>query len=620
MSRQDSGQYAVWHCFRPSTSCLRTRWKIAGRGVMTRTYRRVLVASACLLTVAMLSGCGTSAQDVSTAHVSASRPTSATPPMESRLVEPRASQSGDWFEDETARSGIEFIYETGRSAKQYTILETVGGGVGFFDFDLDFRLDLYAVGGGDVDETTATPRGIPGRLFRQESDGEFGDVTTAARLPASTDYSHGIIAGDLDNDGFPDVLLTCYGECQLWWNLGDGTFESAAEIAGLATPGWHTAAACVDLSGDGILDLFVVDYVNWTPSTDNRTSEQATPHDVPPPDEFGPSPDHLFVSLGDGRFTEASAQAGIRTDGMGLGVLAADFNDDGAADVYVANDVVGNHLYWGGTDFPLQETAERSGVAFNETGNPEGSMGVDAEDVNGDGLPDLWVTNFELEDNSLYLNLGGGLFQHSTVRMGLSGLGRTLVGFGTGIQDFDGDGWPDLYVLNGHVQYHSPGSPFRQPAMLFRNDAGRRFKDLTPRGGPWFSFPHSARGGAVGDWNNDGAVDLAISSLDEPLAMLRNRQTAARCLRLRLVGTNSPRDPIGATITFERQGHPITRLMKSGSGYLSQSDSRLIIPLEVTSEFVDISVRWPSTLHESFRVPAVPGDHVLVENCGTAKD
>ncbi|OYW20246.1 MAG: hypothetical protein B7Z55_07570 [Planctomycetales bacterium 12-60-4] len=338
--------------------------------------------------------------------------------------------------------------------------------------------------------------------------------------------------------------------------------------------------------------------------------------DVPPPQDYHPLPDKLFLNVGDGRFEDISVEAGIRTDGMGLGVVAADFNRDGRPDLCVANDVVGNHLYWGSSSFPLREDGERSGIAYNESGSPEGSMGIDAEDVNGDGLPDIWVTNFELEDNSLYLNLGDNHFQHGSARMGLAGIGRALVGFGTGFQDFDNDGWPDLYILNGHVQYHSPRSPFLQPAFLLRNVEGRRFEDITPRAGPWFSVPRAGRGAAVGDLNNDGTLDLIISSLDEPLTILRNRLRTTGSLRLRLIGVGSSRDPIGAVISSPFRDRRIIRFAKSGAGYMSQSDPRIVIPLDSDADSVEVAVNWPSGRHEVFREPAVAGDHVLVEGRG----
>lgn len=568
---------------------------------------------ACLAGLFACSGCET-AKSPQPAEITSARSQSDTPvPAPASL--PRAD---DWFEDVSSALGVRARYETGRAAGRNTLLETVGGGVGLVDFDRDGRLDIYSVGGGTIGQSSEQPQGVPGQLLRQRHDEHFQDETSVARLTDPTGYSHGIVVGDFDNDGFSDLLLTCYGGCILWRNLGDGTFDTVTESAGLSVPGWSTAAAFADVNDDGNADLFITGYVDWSPDSDRAAA--SPPDDVPPPQHYSPAPDHLYLNLGDGRFEDATSQAGIRSDGMGLGVLATDLNGDGRTDLYVANDVVANHLYWGGPGFPLHEAAESSGLAYNDSGTPEGSMGVDAADVNGDGRLDTCVTNFELEDNSLSLNLGDGMFQHATARMGLAGLGRSLVGFGTGFQDFDADGWPDLYILNGHVQYHSKFSPFRQPASLLRNRDGQRFEDVTARGGPWFSQPHTARGGAVGDWNNDGAVDLVVSSLDEPLALLRNRNPVKKFVRLQLVGTISPRDPIGATIVVE---HPLpvrTYAVISGRGYLSHSDTRLIVPISSDAERVKLAVLWPSRLRERFEIPAELEELVIVEGRGTKPD
>lgn len=579
------------------------------RGSFSDLYAKL----ACVAGLFVCWGCE-SAKPPQPAEVTSERSQSDTPvPAPMRL--PRAD---DWFDDVSSALGVRARYETGRAAGRNTLLETVGGGVGLVDFDRDGRLDIYSVGGGTIDPSSEQPQGVPGQLLRQRHDEHFQGMTTAARLTDPTGYSHGIVAGDFDNDGFSDLFLTCFGRCILWRNQGDGTFDNVTESAGLTVPGWSTAAAFADVNGDGNADLFVAGYVDWSPGSGRAGT--SPPDDVPPPQHYSPVPDHLYLNLGDGRFEDVTSRAGIRSDGMGLGVLAADLNRDGWVDLYVANDVVANHLYWGGPDFPLREAAESSGLAYNDSGTPEGSMGVDAADVNGDNRLDLWLTNFELEDNSLSLNLGDGLFQHATSRMGLAGQGRVLVGFGTGFQDFDADGWPDLYVLNGHVQYHSKFSPFRQPASLLRNRDGQRFEDVTGQGGPWFSVPHTARGGAAGDWNNDGAIDLVVSSLDEPFTLLRNRNPIKKFVRLQLVGTISPRDPVGATIVIDEPLPVRTHSVMCGRGYLSHSDTRLIVPIPPDAEAMKLVVLWPSRHRERFEVPTDSGEAVIVEGRGENLD
>ncbi len=534
--------------------------------------------------------------------------------------EPRESRPDDWFEDATASAGIRFQSETGRQAGQFTILETVGSGIGLVDFDLDARADLFAVGGGTIHAETAVPAGAPCGLFRSLGRMRFAAVTVPAAVPRDTDYSHGIQAGDFNEDGFPDLVVTCYGRCVLLLNQGDGTFADVAPQVGLGATGWHTASAWGDFDQDGDLDLFITRYVDWRPDPHEQCpSRNDGQRDVCPPQRYGPVSDLLYLNQGDGTFLDQSSAAGIRNDGKGLGVLAADFNGDTVTDLYVANDVVANHLYFGGREFPLKERGETTGLAYNAAGTPEGSMGVDFEDIDGDSLPDLFVTNFELEDNSLFRNLGNGQFQHATTRTGLAGVGRGQVGFGTGFHDFDADGHPDLYILNGHVLYRSAIGPFRQPAFLLGNRGDGRFVDVSAQGGPWFGILHAARGGAVADLDDNGTLDLVVSSLDEPVAILRNRRPEPmRWLRVHLIGTASPRSAIGARITVLISDGGQTRILKSGSGYLSQSDPRIPYYFPKESDTAELQVVWPSGRTESFRLPVSNGDVMLVEGTGSA--
>jgi len=527
----------------------------------------------------------------------------------------------DWFEDVTPVTSIEFSSQNGREAERFTILETVGSGIGLFDFDCDGDADLFCAGGGRIDRDTIQPGGMSCGLFRNEGNWRFSSCGTSARTSRETDYSHGVLVADVNADGFPDVFVTCYGRNCLMLNSGDGTFHDATVSSALTITGWSAAAATGDVDGDGLLDLFVARYVDWKPDPAEicRYGAEQIP-DVCPPQNYAPAADLLFLNLGDGRFQEAGSRFGVRSDGKGLGVIASELTRDSRVDFYIANDQVANHLYLSAPDSLLVEQGDVSGTAYNESGTPEGSMGVDAEDVDGDGWIDLWVTNFELEDNSLYQNLGNGQFQHATAAFGLAGRGRGSVGFGTGFVDFNSDGWPDLYVLNGHVWYRHGLQSFRQAPSLFQSHQGQRFEDVSVVGGPWFSTTHAARGGAVSDLDTDGAPDLVISSLDEPVTVLRNRKPAANWIRLKLIGTAAPRDPVGARVTLTAFDRSCVRILKSGAGYLSQSDSRMLFALDRDQATVELTIDWPMMHSERFTGLQAGQDHVLVQGRGQTID
>lgn len=266
----------------------------------------------------------------------------------------------------------------------------------------------------------------------------------------------------------------------------------------------------------------------------------------------------------------------------------------------------------------MSEVGVLAGVAFNEQGSPEGSMGIDCGDVNGDGRVDLWVTNFEMEDNSLYLNQGEGHFQHATAAFCLAGVSRPQVKFGTGLRDLDGDGWLDMFVVSGHVRYQAGTQPFLQPPTLCRNDRGQGLVDMTQSGGGWFRTVHAARGTATGDLDGDGGLDLVVSSLTEPVAVIQNRQPAANWVRIRLVGSRSPRTPIGSRVSLSAFGRECVRVVTSGSGYMSHSEDSLLMAIEPGRSSVDISVTWPSGLVEVFVGQPTQRDSVLVEGRGDA--
>jgi len=538
---------------------------------------------------------------------------------------PRAAQSDDWFEDRTARTGVRFSYHNGQKSQQFTLLETVGGGVAMIDYDQDGDLDLYFTGGGVIPTSHSDrPKGTSGALYRNDGDWNFTDVTQTAGLKLAGDYSHGCEIADFDRDGWPDIFVTCYGQCQLFHNLRNGQFCEVAVTAGIVTSGWQTAAAWSDVDRDGWPDLYIASYVEWQMNPDEFCgNKDRGERDVCLPNSYPPSQDRLFRNRRDGTFEEITKLAGINNLGRGLGVVSCDFNRDGWIDFYVANDAGANQLYLGGASFPFEETATLAGCAFNEFGAPEGSMGITVADYDGDALPDIFVTNFEFEDNSLYRNLGNGQFVHSSVSTGMSGKCRRYVGFGTVFADFNQDGWEDVVISNGHVQYRRP--PLRQPAVLFQNVNGKRFMDVSNQAGPYFSVPHIGRGVAAGDLDNNGTLDIVVVHQNDPVVIMKNRAPIKPWLGVQLIGKKSNPDAIGATVSTRSSGRTITRFVVGGGSYLSSSDRRIIFPLDsgfqddMEHETPEITVNWPSGQTECYS-KLTPGKYNrLLEGSGESR-
>ena len=504
---------------------------------------------------------------------------------------PPITNEKDWFEEVKGATGIDFEHFSGTNEEK-PFPAANGSGLAAFDYDLDGRCDLYFATGKafpidpqDIDSSN--------RCYRNRGDWKFEDVTEQCRL-GHTGYSAGLAVGDFDSDGFPDLFVACYGPDVLYRNCGDGTFQ-ACERAGVEDDRWAASAAFLDCDGDALLDLYVCHYAKWT--WDMRRwcgdyvrnmREYCSPHSVEAEDHA------LFRSLGDGRFENATAAMGLaRPAARGQGVVAADLNDDGLCDLYVGNDLQPNFLFLNQGKRFLDAT-ESSGAAYDYQGQVQAGMGVDAADVNGDGKPDLYVTNFSNEHNTLYDNLGQGVFQDATMLHGLFHDSLPYVGWGTALVDFNLDGWPDVVVTNGPLRANEPPAV---PPLLWQN-VGGNFRILRDESGDYFRAEHDGRGLAVADLDNDGDPDVIVGHHDGSPALLKNRRLSAGSPRdcsitLRLIGTRSNRDCIGASLHIGWNQTQRLTLVKGGGSYLSASDRKQVISVPPGDEPVTCQIQWP---------------------------
>jgi hypothetical protein len=504
------------------------------------------------------------------------------------------------FTDVTERSGIDFRLSTGAAGERF-VQETMIGGVGWIDYDGDGDPDLFCVNGHADALNPDAPGKESDRLYRNEGSGRFTDVTREAGV-GDDRYGCGCAVGDYDNDGDADLLVTNFGRNLLWRN-GGGTFEDATEAAGLREEGWSSSAAWFDMDRDGDLDLYVARYLKYHPRSSRRCQERGITVSCSP--KFFPGEeDLLYLNLGGGSFREIGRQAGIaragEREGKGLGVVAADFDRDGFTDVYVANDTTPNFLWRNQGDGTFVDVAQSGGSALSAEGEPQAGMGVDAGDVNGDRVLDLYITNFAFELNALYLGQGNAAFAESALK---SNLGGTYVplGFGTLFLDVDLDGDPDIVTLNGHVNEvveatePGSGSTYAQRPSLFLNGGSGVFADGAGRGGDFFSRPGVGRGLASSDFDGDGDLDLAAMTLDRSVVLLRNENPAGHSsFTLRLVGTRSPRDGYGAWVEVEAAGKTQGFLYQSARSYLSAVDPRLVVGLGKAPRADRVQAIWPS--------------------------
>lgn len=491
-------------------------------------------------------------------------------------------------------SGLIWKYNNGESADVCSIVESLGGGIGMVDFDRDGWVDLCLPGGGQF-TLPSTISGLPNGLMQNLGQWSFRQVADQSRVAPSSHYTHGVTAADYDNDGFADLVITGYGALQLFHNQGDGTFAEVAQTSGMVDQLWSSSAAWADLNSDGNLDLYVCHYVDWSfdnhPYNPGPTPQQ---REVSFPKDFAGLKDSLFLSNGDSTFTDTSQAWKLVEGGKGLGVVIGDVNADNRPDIYVANDTTDNFLYLNEGDH-LVECGVASGVARDDDGVPQGSMGVDLCDFNGDLRPDLWVANYERESFALYRNEGRGLFLHVSRATGITALGGLFVGFGTKLTDADGDGDQDVLVANGHVIKY-PKFTKRQQRPLLLLKEGMRYVVGRHAEGNYFEELHEGRGLALGDMNNDGYADVVISNINEPVGCLRSTLTRAQSnpLTMELVGRISNRDSIGASVLIKCDKGSVSGSIVGGSSYLSSSDMRLIMQIPVTWQPEYLEIRWPT--------------------------
>jgi hypothetical protein len=530
----------------------------------------------------------------------------------------QAPARGGPFVDRTAETGFDFVHANGARG-QLLLPEVIGAGGALIDFDNDGDLDVFAVQSA-TDAPHPASRGS--RLYRndlrQGAAPRFVDVTGPSRIAVSG-YGIGAATGDVDNDGWTDLYVTTLGSNALLRNNHDGTFSDITAASGADDRRWSTSASFLDVDRDGWLDLFVANYVNYRADMKRECFSAASARDYCNPAVYDPVPARLLRNTGKGAFTDISTAAGMAASpGRGLGVLALDANDDGWTDIYVANDGDPNHLWINerGTG-RFRDEALLSGVALSRAGRPQGSMGLDAADLDGDGDDELFATNLDNEGNALYLNAGKGLFEERTLEWGLFALGFT--GFGTRFVDVDNDSWLDAIVVNGAVRHldaqRRTGDPYplKQRNQLFRNERGRRFVDVTASAGPAFAGTAVGRGLATGDLDNDGDVDaIVFNNSGAARVLLNDTGRASHWLGVRVLDGRFPRDAIHARVevTFADRRRLVRRVHTDGS-YASAGDPRLAFGLGSASTPVTVRVLWPQGTSEEFKNLAVDRYWVL---------
>lgn len=524
----------------------------------------------------------------------------------SRAAASSAASEDITFVDVAAQAGITFRHCNAASAEKY-LIETMGAGCGWIDFDQDGLLDLYLVNGAAT--RLYTPQQpLRSALYRNNGDGTFTDVTAKAGVGAEGLFGMGVAVGDYDNDGFPDLYVLGWNRCILYHNNRDGTFSDVTTKAGVANEGkWGSSAAWFDYDNDGRLDLVIANYVDWSPENNVWCGERKPGYrGYCHPDVYHGQTPTLYHNNGDGTFTDVSKASGVGAKpGNGLGVVTFDYDDDGWQDIFIANDSMENFLFHNNRDGTFREVGYLAGVAVSGEGKPEAGMGTDAGDATGHGHLDLVVTHLDFEQARFYRNNGDGSFDDATFAAKLGYATFHLSGFGTRFMDYDNDGARDIFMANGHIldniELVHADTRYAEPKLMFRNTGRGVFENVSGRLGADFSAPRVSRGAAVGDFDNDGHLDILVNNNGGTPQLLRNSPTAARAvserghrLEILLIGTKSNRDAVGARVKVTAGDLVQYDQRKGGMSYQSAQDPRLHFGLGTKTRVDSIEIRWPS--------------------------
>lgn len=504
------------------------------------------------------------------------------------------------YTDIRKAAGITFLQDSTQTGEKY-YLETMGTGVGWIDYDQDGLMDLYFVQSAATD-IYKPPSPLRSALYHNNGDGTFTDVTDKAVVGGEGHYGQGVAVADFDNDGFPDLYVTGYGRAILYHNNHNGTFTDVTAKAGVADEDqWSTSAGWFDYDKDGWLDLVVTNYIDWNPKNNQWCGERAPGYRAYcNPNNYKGQKTKLYHNDHDGTFTDVSDKSGIGLpESKGMGVVLADFDNDGWPDIAIANDTWPNFLFLNNHDGTFKDVSLISGLAASEDGRYEAGMGIDAADVNGDGLLDVYITHLDFELNRLYLNNGDRTFTDNTYQSGIGNKAILLSGIATKFIDYDNDGWPDIVQLNGAMLdnvnlYHSEVS-YKEPMLMYRNTGKGHFDKTSDALGPDFVRPIAGRGLATADFDNDGDIDIAISVRGDYPELLRNDGgNANHWLEVLLIGTKSNRDGIGSVLKLTSEGVTHVEQAKGGMSYMSACDPRIQFGLGKRSKIESLVITWPS--------------------------